>query len=158
MELTVHLLAKNGTAPVPSTLNAVVKKIRSDFGESDLKLLDVSRLLAGAPGGVNYRGSVPALVSADARPNSLDWALSSLSTSSISAREFSTNSFTASFGTNAPIGVDVVGKVVSQFQRYDVTAQKATFSDGVPKLAASITVPGPTGRLFFIVTVQSAGR
>lgn len=151
---------------LPQSLSSVSKQLRSDFGITNLKLLNTYLGRMTVAGSLEYKGVSSAYASAtdSESPTFLDWSLAGLKNLQNSSGQnvFQFQSFR--FGARVPVKVtnyrDDNGKspLVINYEAIGLTLARMSVVENSPTLVGTLSQPKTNGTLFLILTVKSVAK
>ena len=151
---------------LPQSLSSVAKQLRSDFGVTNLKLLNTYLGRITDNGSLQYKGVSSAYTAApdNDTPTFLDWTLGSLKSLNNAAGQnvFQFQSFR--FGARVPVKTggprDDTGRnpMIVNYEQIGLTLDRLTIVENSPTLVGTLSQPRTNGTLFLVLTIKSAAR
>ncbi len=151
---------------LPQSLSSVSKQLRSDFGVSNLKLLNTYLGRMTTLGSLEYKGVSSGYASTpdSDTPTFLDWNLSGLKSLQNGAGQnvFQFQSFR--FGARVPVKVtnnrDDSGKspLIINYESIGLNLSRMSVVENSATLVGTLSQPRTNGTLFLILTVKNATK
>jgi hypothetical protein len=151
---------------LPQSLSAVSKQLRSDFGVTNLKLLNTYLGRLANTGSLEYKGISNTYVQQQdtESPSFLDWRLVGMKLMQNAAGQnvFQFQSFR--FGARVPVKTtsyrDETGKVqaVYNYESIGLTLDRMSVTENSATLVGTLSQPRTNGTLFLILTVKNAAK
>ena len=151
---------------LPQPLSSVSKQLRTDFGITNLKLLNTYLGRLTNNGRLEYKGvsnAYAAVLDSDA-PTFLEWGLVGLKSLDNAAGQTIFQFQTFRFGARVPVKVsnykDENGKSpqIINYESIGLTLDRMSVTENVPTLVGTLSQPRTNGTLFLVLTVRNATK
>lgn len=168
-EATLHVLVGSNQAgqgaDLPQSLTAVARQVRSDFGTSNLRLINTYLGRLSNSGSLDYKGVSSAYLqeAETGSPSFLDWRLVGLKSLQNSAGQNVHQFQSFRFGARVPVRIGVrddSGKMTApiNYEAIGLTLDRMSVRENVATLVGTLTQPKTDGTLFLVLTVKNVDR
>ncbi|MGD9587489.1 MAG: hypothetical protein AB7Q37_09760 [Pyrinomonadaceae bacterium] len=167
-EAVLYVLAAGGQSAqgdaVPSSLNAISREIRAEFGSANLRVINTYFGRLSSMGNLDYKG-VSNAYAPEAMPGSpsfLDWRLTGIRIAQIASGQpaFQLQSFR--FGARVPVRAgnfaDEKAPAPINYEAIGLTVERVSVRENVPTLIGTLVQPRTDGTLFLVLTVRNADK
>lgn len=165
----LHVLASARRAEpgeqLPASLSAVARRIKGEFGASDVRLINTYVGRLSNAGSLDYKGVSNAYVDQpqSGSPSFLDWRLSSLKPIQDGAGQTHYQFELFRFGARVPVVVGArddasKGPLPLSYESIGLTLNRISVRENVPTLVGTLTQPKTEGTLYLILTVRNADK
>lgn len=166
-EAVLHVLVSGNQGPgesVPAALNTVSRQIKTEFGSSNLRLINTYLGRLSNAGSLEYKG-VSNAYAPEALPGSpsfLDWRLTNMRNLQNAAGQpvFQFQGFR--FGARVPVRVgnfqDEKAPAPVNYEAIGLNLDRMSVRENVPTLLGTLTQPRTDGTLFLVLTIRNADK
>lgn len=148
---------------LPSSLTGVARQVRSDFGNTNLKLISTYLGRISTNGNLEYKivSNAYAPEPQAAAPSFLDWRLGGLRTMTNSAGQNVHHFQVFRFGARVPVKIvstvnNAPGPI--NYETIGLTLERLGVREGVPTLVGTLNQPKTDGTLFLVLAVRNADK
>ena len=167
-EAVLHVLVAGGQSgqgeALPASLGAVSREIRTEFGQANLKLVNVYFGRLSNQGNLDYKGVSNAYApeSMPGSPTFLDWRLTGVRNSQNAAGQPAYQLQGFRFGARVPVRIGNVQDDKSSspinYEAIGFTVDRLSVRENMPTLIGTLTQPRTDGTLFLVLTLRNADR
>lgn len=167
-EAVLHVVAESGQGgageSVPQSLTAIARQLRSDFGASNLKLLNTYYGRLSNAGNLEYKGVSAAYAqeSQAGAPSFMDWRLVGLRSSQNSAGQAVYQFQGFRFGARVPVRIGVPqeekGPAPINYESIGLTLDRVSIRENTPTLMGTLIQPKTDATVFLILTVRNVDK
>ena len=167
-EAVLHVLVESAQGAagesVPQSLAATARQLRSDFGASNLRLINTHYGRLSNAGNLEYKG-VSAAYSQESQagaPSFMDWRLSGLRSSHNSAGQAVYQLQGFRFGARVPVRVgtpkEESGPAPINYESIGLTLDRVSIRENTPTLIGTLIQPKTDATVFLILTVRNVDK
>jgi hypothetical protein len=165
-EAVLHVLIAGGQAgeSLPSSLGAVSREIRTEFGSANLRIINTYFGRLSNTGSLEYKGVSNAYApeSMPGSPSFLDWRLNGVRSVQNAAGQPAYHLQAFRFGARVPVKVaflqDEKAAAPINYEAIGLTVDRLSVRENVPTLIGTLTQPRTDGTLFLVLTVRNADK
>ena len=167
-EAVLHVLVESGSGgvgeSVPQSLGSVARQLKSDFGASNLRLINTHYGRLSNAGNLEYKGVSAAYAqeSQPGAPSFMDWRLVNLRTAQNSTGQ-TVHQFQAfRFGARVPVRIGIAQDDKSpapiNYESIGLTLDRVSVRENTPTLVGTLIQPKTDATVFLILTVRNVDK
>jgi hypothetical protein len=167
-EAVLHVLVESGQATVgdsvPQSLTGIARQLRSDFGASNLRLINTYYGRMSISGNLEYKGVSAAYAqeSQAGAPSFMDWRLAGLRSVQNAAGQPVYQFQGFRFGARVPVRIavpaDQKGPAPINYESIGLNLDRTSVRDNTPTLVGTLIQPKTDATVFLILTVRNVDR